>query len=547
MYGCTDFFAKLSIKYHPNLNKIAANLPSRFFYPQLEFGEFASLHGLVVDLDRGLSYIYPRIQARKPPMSLPLRETDPKELCLHINAQSPEGGLFEGDRTKLHPDSRLPWRISPEPFWITAEQLQALEELGQVLLRFYQASNLLYQQSVKGIQPAWVHRYLDQGKPAPVVEFGRMNRFKSQLPLVIRPDLLLTEEGFRVTELDSVPGGMGFTGHLSSLYGDVGYELVGGSHGLIEGFYQALTASTQLEQPVVAIVVSDESAPYREEMQWLAHQLEEDGRPVYCLHPQEIRFNDEGLLIEVRGELLRVDAVYRFFELFDLKNIPKVELITYFAKKNAVRVTPPLKAYLEEKMWLALFRHPLLQTFWQRELDRRSMDVLRGLVPESWILDSTPVPPHAVIPDLRIDGHSVNDWNQLEHLTKKQREFVIKPSGFSELAYGSRGVAIGHDLPEEGWSAHLQEALERFPDSPHILQEFHKSARVSASYYDFSTDQIRSMRGRALLRPYYYTGGEEAQLAGIQAILCPADKKILHGMTDAILVPCAVDRGTSLF
>ena len=30
-------------------------------------------------------------------------------------------------------------------------------------------------------------------------------------PTVLRPDLLLTDEGFVMTELDSVPGGIGLT------------------------------------------------------------------------------------------------------------------------------------------------------------------------------------------------------------------------------------------------------------------------------------------------------------------------------------------------
>ena len=56
-----------------------------------------------------------------------------------------------------------------------------------------------------------------------------------------------------------------------------------------------------------------------------------------------------------------------------------------------------------------------------------------------------------------------------------------------------------------------------------------------------STDEIRSMHGRVLLRPYYYVNGDDARLSGIQAIVCPTDKKVLHGMTDAILMPCAAD------
>jgi len=475
-------------------------------------------------------------------MAPTLTQIDPREICLQINARSPVGGLFEGDRSNLHPDSRLPWRISPEPFWITPQQFRYLEKLGQVLLDFYRAANLLYHQSVKGIQPEWVHSYLDQGKPEEIVELGRMNRFKTQLPLVIRPDLLLTEEGFRLTELDSVPGGIGLTAQVAALYADLGYDLIGGRHGLVEGFYEAIAAA-RADQPVIALVVSDESESYREEMQWLARQLEERDCPIYCRHPREIHFDETGLLIEAEGNRLRVDALYRFFELFDLKNIPKAEPIVYFAKKNAVRLTPPLKAYLEEKMWLALFHHPLLRSFWLRELGKASVEMLADLIPKTWILDSTPPPPHTIIPNLQLDGQAVNDWSALKHLTKKQREYVVKPSGFSELAYESRGVAIGHDLPEEVWAARLQEALDQFLSGPYILQEFHKAARRTARYYDFSQDEIRTMRGRVLLRPYYYVVGEEPRLSGAQAVVCPPDKKVLHGMVDAVLAPCAENAG----
>lgn len=475
-------------------------------------------------------------------MALPSIQADPRTLCLYINDQSPDGGLFAGDRTNLHPDSRLPWRISPEPFWLSAEQLRFLQDLGPVLAGFYKVANLLYHQSVKGRQPAWVHRYLDQGKPERIVELGRMNRFKSHLPLVIRPDLLLTAEGFRLTELDSVPGGMGFTGQISRLYTELGYEVIGGADGLVKGFYTAIQAALQQERPALAIVVSDESEAYRAEMEWIAAQLRSGGHPVYCLHPRDLRFDDEGLLVDTGSERVRVDAVYRFLELFDLPNIPKTEPILYFAKKNALRLTPPPKAYLEEKMWLAFIHHSLLQEFWERELGGEHLALLQQLTPPTWIVDPTPAPPHTVIPGLQVEGRSFNDWQALKHLTKKERELVLKPSGFSEMASESRGVAIGHDLPEEQWATRLQEALDRFAAGPSILQKFNKAARLQARYYDFAADTVRPMHGRVLLRPYYYMVGEQPVLAGIQAIVCPQDKKVLHGMADAIIAPCALSQ-----
>ncbi|MBI2506150.1 MAG: hypothetical protein HYW07_23280 [Candidatus Latescibacteria bacterium] len=483
-------------------------------------------------------------------MALPSVQSDPRALCLYINAQSPDGGLFAGDRHRLHPESRLPWRISPEPFWLNGEQHHLLQQLGPVLVRFYKAANLLYHQSAKGLQPAWVpawvHRYLDLGKPERVVELGRMNRFRSHLPLILRPDLLLTAEGFRLTELDSVPGGMGFNALLARLYTELGYQVIGGPEGLVEGFYTALRATLQQERPVVALVVSDESNDYRAEMEWLAAQLQAKDCPVYCLHPKDLRFDDEGLLVETRGERVRVDAVYRFFELFDLPNIPKAEPILYFAKKNALRLTPPPKAYLEEKMGLAFIHHPLLQTFWEKELGEGDLALLQQLTPPTWIVDPTPAPPHTIIPGLQVEGRSFNDWKTLKHLTKKERELVLKPSGFSELAWGSHGVAIGHDLPEEEWATRLQEALDRFEQGPSILQKFNKASRLEARYYDFASDTVRPMHGRALVRPYYYLSGETPTLAGVQVILCPQDKKILHGMTEAIIAPAAEGGNPSL-
>ena len=57
-----------------------------------------------------------RFNQRKGFMSLSNTLSDPREICLALNERTPVGGLFEGDRTHLHPNSNLPWRISQTPF-----------------------------------------------------------------------------------------------------------------------------------------------------------------------------------------------------------------------------------------------------------------------------------------------------------------------------------------------------------------------------------------------------------------------------------------------
>jgi hypothetical protein len=54
------------------------------------------------------------------------------------------------------------------------------------------------------------------------------------------------------------------------------------------------------------------------------------------------------------------------------------------------------------------------------------------------------------------------------------------------------------------------------------------------------------MAVRARLCPYYFVAGDnpakpQVKLAGVLATLVPADKKIIHGMRDGILVPCALE------
>jgi hypothetical protein len=46
------------------------------------------------------------------------------------------------------------------------------------------------------------------------------------------------------------------------------------------------------------------------------------------------------------------------------------------------------------------------------------------------------------------------------------------------------------------------------------------------------------MEGRLRLCPYYFVDGDTARLSGVLATFCPADKKIIHGMKDAALLPC---------
>ena len=117
----------------------------------------------------------------------------------------------------------------------------------------------------------------------------------------------------------------------------------------------------------------------------------------------------------------------------------------------------------------------------------------------------------------------------------------MKVSGFSELAWGSRGVSIGHDMSQQQWNERLKLALDSFATNPSILQKFHKGRVVVVEYYDYPSGVETSMEGRVRLSPYYFVVDGQAELGGVLATICPKDKKIIHGMREAVMTPCRVD------
>ncbi len=434
------------------------------------------------------------------------------------------------------------WRIAPTPFLLSQDQFRFFASLGAHLLTFYRALDRLYRDSVRGTQPAWVAEYLDQGKPESLIAYSRTAGFASALPAVIRPDVIPTDAGLVITELDSVPGGIGLTSAMGKTYGQEGFDIVGGPDGMVAGFERMVREQLDGRPGCLAIVVSEEADSYRPEMAWMAARLRARGLNAHCIAPEEICATEDGLFFSGPEGDRPIGLIYRFFELFDLPNVPGVDRIMAAARKGQVAVTPPFKPALEEKLAFALFHHPILAPFWQDALGSETFVVLSGLLPRTWILDPRPLPPVAVIPDLRIGGRALADWRDLAQASQKQRRLVIKPSGFSPLAWGSRGVAVGHDLPQAEWAAVIDRALASFPTTPHILQEFHKGRQFDLAYHRDGTEEIAPMAGRARLSPYYFVIGGQAELAGVLATVCSPEKKLIHGMRDAIMAPCALTR-----
>lgn len=193
-------------------------------------------------------------------------------------------------------------------------------------------------------------------------------------------------------------------------------------------------------------------------------------------------------------------------------------------------------------MVLALFHHHLLQDFWAEALSGRALKVLRALIPPSWIMDPAPLPPGAVLDGPRAAGRALNDWRDLINASQKERDLIIKISGYHETAWGARSVVLGSDCSREEWQQGVERAIALAPANLHVLQAYKKPRRLEHPLYATEGAEVTAAAkpGRLRLCPYYFLLDGQPKLSGALATFCPPDKKIIHGMQDAALLPCRV-------
>ena len=147
------------------------------------------------------------------------------------------------------------------------------------------------------------------------------------------------------------------------------------------------------------------------------------------------------------------------------------------------------------------------------------------------------MPPHAAIP-----GLNLTDWRQLKTLSQKERELILKVSGFSAHAWGARGVYLGSDLSHAEWAAAVDKALAEFRPLALRPPALPQARAWWKPVVRFRARRNCPMQAASRLCPYYFVSGDgdaaRAHLGGVLATICPADKKIIHGMSEAVLAPC---------
>ena len=224
-------------------------------------------------------------------------------------------------------------------------------------------------------------------------------------------------------------------------------------------------------------------------------------------------------------------AVYRFFELFDLPNIPGIENTLRANAEGRITITPPIKPYLEEKMWFALFWLQPLREFWRRELGDKYFIKLQEMIPYSWLLDPTPLP----------SMQSFHVWKFMTGAKLRSLVRKIATSFESERFFPAWLGQPGYRARDRSSACGLGKANQpRIGNIRIVTNDYAALSQrqpVRAQYWDPGSGEVKIMKGRVRLCPYYFVEPDRVKFRGALATIAPADKKFLHGMSDAILVP----------
>lgn len=431
-------------------------------------------------------------------MTVQLTTDELLERCLEIEFSLLEMGIGYGDSLK---ESRIPWLISPHPFYLTPSEIETIQVIGEGVLEFYKAIIDLY------LQERWVRQLLDPGKPKDLLRLQEPALRKRDLPRIFRVDLMMTPgRELRVVELSIKPGGSAMTAAAQLTYRRFGHNIA--DEGILVCYQKLLDEANGTAR----FIVSDEKWEKLAEFEALAALLQKRGYDARAGNPTEV-------------DIPKGCFVYSY--------LPPRTWTKYLADlryQNAGIWTPPLYVFLKEKALFAILRERKATQFLKRRLGGEVYDLLDERFIPTFIVreDQPPI----------VAGRKVS-WKEI---AREHREAFIKVSGFFEKASGAAGAVYGQEVSIKQWQNLVETALRAFKTQTglYVFQPAIEGIKVSVRFLDPQEPWELKEEPRYLrLLAYFFVLKGEAVLGGIE--VNSRNRIKVHMQEDATSVPGAIN------
>lgn len=400
-------------------------------------------------------------------------------------------------RDEFQTNEKIPFLVSPEPFGIITEESVEIQRIGDDVVAYMDAVDKLYKTDGD------VKDLLDTGKPAQL-RIPRGVRY-----LFVRPDLVISEEGFSICEIETSPFGLALAELLNKAYASADFTTMV-PDGTLSKFLKDHTPNDG------TIVYGPNTEQYKGQLQFLAKELMSgEGRSWDAQHIDTAITQDHA-------------SLYRGFYLHELFGDLFIHNLVESQTQNGNfdTITPSLTPHMEEKAALALVWDKRWGSFFRQELGESSFEHLRQVIPPTWIIGQE----QHFSPGLPGGVESTLD---LANISKSKRNFVLKKSGFGYGSSWAEGVTF---LQEKSTSQakNLLEAASRDISCLYIVQEFRKSREIPLTYDDKINRRVSTMNARVRITPYFsMVDPHKGQLVAIKTTGCE-NTNYIHASTGSI-------------
>ena len=290
-------------------------------------------------------------------------------------------------------------------------------------------------------------------------------------------------------ELDSVPGGMGFVGAMANAYCELGHR--GRRRRRRDG--RRLRRDARCDGRRTSIRASRSSSPKSPPTtatSWIG-SLPACGPSASSRRTSARRktivFTEEALFIRHEdGHEDRIDVIYRNFELFDLLNVPKQELILYAARHNRVKTDAAAEGAARGKVGVRAAASSAARAAVAQGAGRRACT--RGCA-RSFRRPGSSIRVRCRRKRRSSGLHRQRPAGRMTGCSWKRSAKASATTSSSRRASaswpGARAACTSPTIsPARSGRAALVEGLAAFERTPYILQRFHKGRRVRVDYFD---------------------------------------------------------------
>jgi len=389
--------------------------------------------------------------------------------------------LYKIRRTEYKGTSgSLPFLVSPQAFKLTSEQVNSLQNIGNLICQYFALVIQLYATNYE------VKAILDRGKST---------RFlKNEVPqyIFLRPDLIIDEDNnFKLCEIETSIFGLALADILNRAYLDCGMD--------------TLLSKETLKEYFISNMPLKGTIAYSKRVQAFSGQLD---------YLSEKIMNWDLKL--VNEQTMFFGNIYRAFYSSDYREDSNIAKLL----EQDLKFFPTLTPQFEEKAILAFLWDKRFVGYFKKKLGKSDFEILRNIIPPTWIVGE----------ESNFELGLPNGINQLmdiANLPKSKRKLVLKKSGDSSWG---EGIIFLHKVSHESITSSLKKAKES--NELYVVQEFNEPRKVMMPY--FSEDGIREMKAKIRLTPYYgFLSEDFGKMIAIKATGCE-NTDYIHGATNSI-------------